>query len=118
MSAMSNRRVKDKKRRAKLRAKLVAKGVSEAEIEQIIERRRRYDLSARQAADKRPAENAYRYDPDNDAGHYPDDSGFKPTPGDSLLRGAGRPSGVTAKVARRRNTVTRFEYERMAGDGS
>jgi hypothetical protein len=46
----------------------------------------------------------------------PDDTGYKPTVGDPLLRGAARVDGVTAKVVRRRHTITQFQYDRETKD--
>lgn len=43
----------------------------------------------------------------------PDDTGYKPGRADSLTSGQARATGVTAKVARRGRTVTRWEWDRM-----
>jgi hypothetical protein len=101
--------MKDRKRRKKLREKLEAAGYAQDVIESIIEQRREEDRARRHEFNP----NVYRYDPENDQGYYPDDTGYEPTPGDPLLRGAGRVDGVTAKVVRRKSTITKFQYDRL-----
>jgi hypothetical protein len=51
------------------------------------------------------------------ARNSPDDAGFKPSFGDPLLKGAGRADGVTAKVVKRSNTITEFQYDQIVGLG-
>jgi hypothetical protein len=103
---LNNRAQKDKKRRAKLRARLRAEGMSEDMIEVVIARRRHADLVARVGEEEaRRVRRAY-------APKDPDDTGYKPSLGDPLLRGAARAGGMTAKVVKRRNTITRHQHER------
>lgn len=110
MSSVRNRKAKDREKRAKLRRRLLAQGVDEATIDKIIEVRRRRDLDARhRTATVRTREEILA---NTDDRLWPDDTGYKPTAGDPLLRGAARVDGVTAKVVRRRNTITRFQYGR------
>lgn len=110
MGSRSSRADNDRKRRAKLRAKLRAEGVNEQLIDRIIEQQRWDDLVARVGLDQaRVHANAYAHSAD------PDDVGYKPTPGDPLFRGAARVEGVAAKVVRRGETITRFQYDREAG---
>jgi hypothetical protein len=111
---IANRRMKDRKRRKKLREKLTAQGVPEELIEQIIEQRRHADRAARHGY---KGTDVYQYDPDNDAGYYPNDSGYEPSEGDPLLRGVARATGMTARVVRRRDTITRWQYERAINPG-
>lgn len=106
---IKNRKERDRKKRKKLRDKLEAQGVPEDKIERIIEERRRLDRAARHGY------TIDSYDPENDEGFYPDDSGYKPSPGDPLLRGAARATGMTKKVARRPNTITDWQYEIEVG---
>lgn len=103
---VKNRAEKDRKKRKKLRDRLEAKGVPADKIERIIEQRRIDDHARRHNTG-----NVFKYDPDNDQGYYPDDSNYKPSQGDPLLRGAGRPTGMTAKVVKRPNTITDWQYE-------
>jgi hypothetical protein len=113
MTKHATRVRKDKQRRAKLRARLEAEGASPALVERIIERQRWDDLVARHGLDEaqriRSAE-AHRNDPD--------DQGYSPSEGDPLLRGPGRVGGITAKVVCRRETITRWQYDRMTGGGA
>ena len=111
-NALANRRMKDRKRRKKLREKLEAEGYAQDVIESIIEHRREEDRARRHNLDS----NVYRYDPENDQGYYPDDTGYKPSPGDPLFRGPARVQGVTAKVVRRGSTITEYQYDRLVGD--
>lgn len=114
MTAIANRRMKDQKRRKKLREKLEAAGYAQDVVESIIEHRRQEDRARRHNLDLR----VYRYDPENDQGYYPDDTGYKgPSAGDPLLRGSARAQGITAKVVRRDSTITTFQYDRLV-DGS
>lgn len=108
--AIKNRRDKDRKRRTKLKAKLRAEGASEELIARIIERRRWGDLVARVGLEQ-AREHASSYAHRDD----PDDTGYEPSDGDPLLRGAGRVSGMTAKVVRRRHTITDWQYDRALG---
>lgn len=47
----------------------------------------------------------------------PDDRGYRPSPRDSLKTGMARATGATAKVAGRRNTITKWQYDEMEGTG-
>lgn len=106
----STLRARDKKRRQKLRAKLRAEGASEALIEKIIERRRFDDLVARVGLERaRELLNAQAHRQD------PDDPGYQPRVADPLLTGPARVTGITAKVVRRRDTITRFQYNAVKG---
>lgn len=42
-----------------------------------------------------------------------DDSRYRPQPPDSLLTGAARVTGVTARVVQRSRTITRFQWQAM-----
>lgn len=44
---------------------------------------------------------------------WPDDTGFKPPKVDPLLHGQARASGIAAKVVKRGNTITRFQYQAL-----
>lgn len=113
MSRLANRRMKDRKRRRKLRARLEAQGVSEKAIVSILDQKRRDDRQARTLLN---VESVEGYNPANDAGYYPDDSKFRPTPVDPLLKGAARVTGMTAKVVRRGETITEYQYRRAVGE--
>lgn len=113
MSAISNRRAKDKKRRAKLRARLEAAGVDQQRIERIIEAKRDDDRAAR--AGLRPERTREEILAHTDDSLWPDDTGYRPAPVDPLLTGAARVNGVAAKVVRRRHTITRFQYQSETG---
>lgn len=104
--SLSNRRTKDKHRRAALRAKLRAEGMAEPLIDEIIDRQRHDDLINRVGVDQARAIRREGASPD------PDDAGYKPSAGDPLLRGPARVGGITAKVVRRQTTITRFQYAR------
>lgn len=104
--SISNRRMKDRKRRTALRAKLRAEGMAEPLIDEIIDRQRHDDLINRVGLDKARAIRSTGAPPD------PDDAGYKPSAGDPLLRGPARVGGITAKVVGRQNTITRFQYAR------
>lgn len=41
----------------------------------------------------------------------PSDAGYKPTKVDSVLTGVARATGVTAKVIKKRKTVTKYQYD-------
>jgi hypothetical protein len=43
----------------------------------------------------------------------PDDRGYRPNPGDPLLRGAARATGATARAVKRRTTITRYQHRRQ-----
>lgn len=103
----STLRTRDKKRRKKLREKLAAEGVNEELIERIIERQAHDDRVARLGLD-------WTRDLANDQAHRrdPDDAGWQPSDGDPLLRGPARVGGITAKVVRRGETITKFQYDR------
>jgi hypothetical protein len=42
----------------------------------------------------------------------PDDKDFKPSRVDSLLSGTARVTGMTAKVVKRKKTVTKYQYDK------
>lgn len=44
----------------------------------------------------------------------PDDSKYRPSAPDALERGAARVSGITAKVAKRRTTIRKYDYDAEA----
>lgn len=107
LRAIKNRRDKDRKKRSKLKKKLRAAGASEELIERIIAERRQADLIARLGEDQaRAARRAHA-----DSG--PDDTGYEPDAGDPLLRGAGRATGMTAKVVVRGETITDWQYDEI-----
>ena len=101
---------KDRKRRQKLRKRLEAEGCSEALIERIIAQERHKDLVARHG--EYDARAALR----KNARRHPADAGYEPSVGDPLLRGSARATGVTAKVVRRKSTITKYQYDRIRGD--
>ena len=99
-------RTRDRKNRQRLRAQLEAEGVNEQLIEKIIEKQAHDDRVARLGLERtRDIANtqAHRQDPD--------DSRHQPSVADPLLRGPARVTGITAKVVRRRDTITRFQYD-------
>lgn len=100
---------KDRKRRQKLRKRLEAEGCSEALIERIIAEERHKDLVARHG------ENGARAARRKNARRDPDDAGYEPTVGDPLLRGPARVTGITAKVVRKKETITEHQYDRIKG---
>lgn len=110
MTAASNRREKDRKRRKQLRARLAAAGVDPARIDKIVEQRRISDRDRRDRA-LYPVPTREEILAHTDDSLWPDDKGYKPSPPDPLLHGPGRASGVTAKIVRRRHTITEYEYE-------
>lgn len=110
MTTIANRKAKDRRFRKKLREQLLAEGLNEQLIEKIIDQQRHDDLVARHGLEG-AREVAYTEAHRQDA--YRDDSGFKPTGGDPLLRGPARVGGVTAKVVRRRDTITRYQYDSL-----
>lgn len=70
------------------------------------------EASARALAQAQAEEEIYRQ-------LSPNDSAFRPSLPDSLLRGAARATGETARAVRRGRTLTRFEYQqRTRIDGS
>lgn len=111
MSRTSNRREKDKKRRAKLRARLEEAGVDEQRIERIITQRREDDRLKRAGLEPGPTREEILANTDDSL--WPDDTGYKPASPDPLLHGAGRVTGITAKVVRRDHTITRFQYDEV-----
>jgi hypothetical protein len=110
---ISNRRYKDKKKRAKLRARLRAQGVSEERIEQIIAQRRADDYDRGHARSQALSREQILANTDDSL--WPDDSGYKPAKVDPLLRGPARVQGMTAKVVKRRSSITAFQHEREVG---
>lgn len=113
MSATRNRADKDRKRRAKLRARLEAANVDPRTIERIIADRREDDRLRRLGVERPPTREEILANTDDSL--WPDDTGYRPKSPDSLLTGAGRPSGIAAKVAKRRETITRWQYRQMVG---
>jgi hypothetical protein len=110
MSWVANRKARDRRNRLKLRAELLAEGLNEQLIEKIIEQKRHEDLVARhglEGAREVAYIEAHRQDPQRD------DTGYQPSIGDPLLRGPARVGGITAKVVRRRETITKFQYDRI-----
>lgn len=112
MSAISNRREKDKKKRAKLRKRLRADGVDEQEIERIIDQQRAEDRALRHGWDPGPTRDEILANTDDSL--WPDDTGYKPPTPDPLLHGAARVNGVAGKVVRRANTITEYQHQRAA----
>lgn len=101
-----NRKAKDRVKRKKMRERLLAEGASEQLIEKIIEQERRAQLVERHGLQEA------RRIIINQTSKEPDDTGFKPGAGDPLLRGPARVGGITAKVVRRRDTITQFQYDK------
>lgn len=116
MSRITNRAAKDRQRRAKLRKRLQAAGLSEAEIERIIAIKRADDHHRRHDYDQ-PGPTREEILANTDDSLWPDDTGYRPVPVDPLLEGAARVNGVTAKVVRRRHTVTEYQRDRMLRGG-
>lgn len=115
MSRVSNRADKDRKRRSALRKRLRSAGVSEAEIERIIAVKREDDRARRHGEDPRKGTRAEILARTDDS-LWPDDTGYKPSAPDSLLTGPARAMGVTAKVSRRRHTITEYQHQRTKGE--
>lgn len=111
MSRISNRREKDKRRRAKLRKRLEEAGVDPEKIERIIETKREDDRRARHGFAPESAPTREEIPANTDESLWPDDTGYEPTAGDPLLRGPARVTGVTAKVVRRGSTITRYQFD-------
>ena len=98
--------------RRKLRRRLEAEGVSPHLIDAAVER-----LRAQQAAARRAGvplgdmdaiyEETYRQ-------MRLDDTGFKPNPGDSVLRGVARATGQSAKAVTRGKTVTKYQHDKAS----
>lgn len=106
-SLMRTVKTRDQRHRKKLRAKLRAEGASEELIEKIIEQERYAALVKRHGPDE-----ARRIVIDQTS-QEPDDSGYKPSAVDPLLKGVARVTGKAAKVVKRRDTVTRYQHDRM-----
>lgn len=101
---------KQRKRRQKLRERLLAEGVNARLVDKIIEQQRHDDLVTRHGLEEARAiayTEAQRQDK-----HW-DDTGYEPKLGDPLLRGPARVGGITAQVVKRRDTITRFQYDRV-----
>lgn len=109
---INNRAQKDKKKRARLRARLRAQGVPEARIEQIIDQRRADDYDRRHAGTQSLSREQILANTDDSL--WPDDTGYKPAKVDPLLRGPARAQGMTAKVVKRRSTITRYQHQQEA----
>lgn len=114
MSRVSNRADKDRKRRSALRKRLRAAGVPEGEIERILAVKREDDRAARHGEDPRKGTREEILARTDDS-LWPDDTGYKPSTVDSLLNGSARATGITARVVRRRETVTEYQYDRLTG---
>jgi len=113
VSTESNRKTKDRQRRAKLRARLEAEGVDPQTIEQVLATKREDDRLRRLGV--APAPTREEILANTDDALWPDDTGYRPSTPDPLLHGAGRVNGIAAKVVRRRETITRWHYDRMIG---
>lgn len=116
MSRISNRREKDKKRRAKLRKRLRDQGVNEQEIERIIDQQRAYDRAMRGGWEPGPTRDEILANTDDSL--WPDDTSYRPRTIDPLLNGVARATGATARVVKRRETVTEYQYDRLVGGDS
>lgn len=114
---VKNRAVYDRKKRRKLRAKLEASGVNPLVIDRVVAERREEDRARRHGwLPEKPSREEILANTDDSL--WPDDTGYEPTQGDPLLRGPGRPSGMAAKVVKRPNTITDWQYEiRVKGGG-
>jgi hypothetical protein len=125
-------RTQDQAKRRKLRRRLEALGYRPAQIEKRVaeldgkrarmhEARERSARAAQQQAEledatrKASAAAQERAEAETYARLCPDDTGFRPSTPDSLRTGAARATGVTAKVAGRRNTITKWQYDEMEG---
>jgi len=108
----STRVRRDRERRAKLRARLEAEGVASQTIEAILAKEREDDRLRRLGVEPGPSREEILANTDDSL--WPDDRGYRPSAPDPLLHGAGRVNGIAAKVVRRRETVTRWQYDRMA----
>lgn len=91
---------RDAKRRNRVRRSLRRQGLSDAYIERrialLIEEQQAY-LSWMRSAAAEP--------------WRPSDAGYRPRPPDSLLTGAARVTGATARAVRRRNATTLHEHQ-------
>lgn len=114
---VKNRAVHDRKKRRKLRKKLEERGVNPLVIDRIIAERREYDRARRHGLlPETPSREEILANTDDSL--WPDDTGYEPTDTDPLLRGAARATGMTAKVVRRGETITDWQYEiRVKGGG-
>lgn len=98
-----------KRKRQLLRRQLREHGATQAEIDRAVTR-----LRQRQEASRRGDIPLADLDAHIDAWWdetRPDDTRYRPRPGDALLRGAARVSGDTARALRRPRAVTRYEYD-------
>lgn len=111
MSAISNRREKDKKNRARLRKRLEAAGVDQAEIDKIIAQKRDDDRYRREQ-DRYPVPTRDEILAHTDDSLWPDDTRYRPKRHDPLLHGPARPTGIAAKVSKRRHTITEYQHEK------
>lgn len=111
MGRTKNRKTKDRQRRAKLRARLEAEGVDPETIERTISEKREDDRLRRLGIEPPSAREQILANTDDTL--WPDDTGYRPSTPDPLLHGAGRTQGVAAKVVRRRETITRFQYDQL-----
>lgn len=96
---------RDQRRRAKFRARLRAEGVNEQLIEKIVEQERYAQLVERHGLEE-ARRILIEQTPEE-----PDDTGYEPPAADPLLKGAARVTGIAARVVKRRDTVTRFQYD-------
>lgn len=107
---IKNRAANDRKKRRKLRHKLEARGVNPLVIDRIIGERRERDRAARHGwLPETPSREEILANTDDSL--WPDDTGYEPSDTDPLLRGAARATGMTAKVVKRPNTITDWQYE-------
>lgn len=97
--------------RRKLRRRLEAQGVAPHLIHAAVERKRKEQEAARRA--DVPVHQLDAIHDETHAALSPDDSRYRPSPGDPLERGAGRVSKRTARAARRRTATTRYELDRQ-----
>lgn len=124
MSKSSSGRRRDQERRRRLRRRLEGLGYQPAQIEKRVaeldakrarmqEARARAQRLERQEAELDPEQQ--RREAETYARLCPDDRGFKPSTPDPLKTGPARVTGATAKVAGRRNTITKWQYDEMEG---
>lgn len=100
-----------KRKRQLLRRQLRERGATEADIDRAVERlRQRQEASRRADIPLRDFDDLIDIWWDE---NRPQDAGYRPNPGDALLRGAARVTGATARAIRRPRAVTRHEYDQQ-----
>lgn len=109
------RRLKQKQAesRRKYRRRLEAEGWPPAEIDERLEGQRRRHQAERddlRAAIAAEAEAQERRESETYARLSLPDAGYRPAPVDPLLRGPARVTPTTARAARRRKALTRYEH--------